>query len=831
MIRLLPIGLFLVHSISFLQAIRCQTSPNYSFYKYGDADKHVDLDFAGEGGLLQRLSSFLLFWENDADSCLAVDLIPSTVEPWQRKGSMFLLWPFFQSLCLGQFIETLTCALQGRPLMTETGMSIFEHSLAFAEAEGMLSNSMGLGPFGFPKNDSGSKVSADETALFARNTLFNKLNTTPEVLLLALISSLNNLSSQVLGVFNMQHRYRLLNTGVWGICFMGAFVWGLLSLRPEAGAESILLRIPTVCIVGFIPHLLIIIGMFLCAAIYSLALLLCFLSPPADAVRPRTLRERFQMARDNMQANAQLSTIRLDMHEDFYTALLKIGFSALTVASEAVYLNEGRRISVAPHTWVEEERLRELEGFQDFNDPTRSLSVQVDDVNTDKGTAETQRGKWRSGYGLQTSFKVKRSVTKSTGHRADGVGHMQRGGRYFMAYEYFEGIFWLFTNWFRVLANKVLDQIGISRRPAWLGRTNKKEGLERQQAASQPGTDTLDFWMLSEDGVLSLPKDNNIDVSEETRKRLAIANDMADDVDESELDEACYDWWKNNGWWGEKDDSGTYQPTQENASDDDDATSIITSVSTSIASSIRASVEPGSGRSTPTQETYHHHRSHNHSQSVTDHTLDPEYLASLLNPVTQTARHEAQMLSHHLLAPTITTRSRWAQARSTEAAKLVTSTRLRPPNSTIPSSRPLTPDEEAQLLEQLILSRRKTSSQHRRSHHEHSTSSQTNIDSSNLDNTIPNPTQPAIDQNDPSSSPYSSYASGEGATWRSGGEGAGSGGPQCVVCQSSPRTVLAWPCRCLSLCEECRVSLAMNNFATCVCCRRDVVGFSRLYVP
>ena len=51
------------------------------------------------------------------------------------------------------------------------------------------------------------------------------------------------------------------------------------------------------------------------------------------------------------------------------------------------------------------------------------------------------------------------------------------------------------------------------------------------------------------------------------------------------------------------------------------------------------------------------------------------------------------------------------------------------------------------------------------------------------------------------------------------------------VCQSSPRSIIVWPCRCLSLCDDCRVTLAMNNFDKCVCCRRDVVSFSRVFVP
>jgi hypothetical protein len=56
-------------------------------------------------------------------------------------------------------------------------------------------------------------------------------------------------------------------------------------------------------------------------------------------------------------------------------------------------------------------------------------------------------------------------------------------------------------------------------------------------------------------------------------------------------------------------------------------------------------------------------------------------------------------------------------------------------------------------------------------------------------------------------------------------------GPQCVVCQCQPRSIIAWPCRCLCVCEDCRVSLAMNNFASCVTCRREVHGFVRLWVP
>ena len=191
MLRIVPLVLFLSHSLSLLQALRCQTSPNFSYLRYGKAGKYVDIDFAGEGGLLYYISSALLFWESDEDSCLAVDLIPSNSEVWDRKGSLSLLWPLFQSLCLGQFIETLSSTVQGRPLMTETGMSIFEHSLAFAESEATISSRLGLSLFGSPTSRA-TNTSVEEgtvTKLLTKSEILQMVNTPPEVLLMGVSTS------------------------------------------------------------------------------------------------------------------------------------------------------------------------------------------------------------------------------------------------------------------------------------------------------------------------------------------------------------------------------------------------------------------------------------------------------------------------------------------------------------------------------------------------------------------------------------------------------------------------------------------------------------------
>jgi hypothetical protein len=53
----------------------------------------------------------------------------------------------------------------------------------------------------------------------------------------------------------------------------------------------------------------------------------------------------------------------------------------------------------------------------------------------------------------------------------------------------------------------------------------------------------------------------------------------------------------------------------------------------------------------------------------------------------------------------------------------------------------------------------------------------------------------------------------------------------CVVCQTSPRSIILRPCGCLCLCGECRESLALRGTDMCPCCRRSVQGYQKLFVP
>lgn len=178
----------------------------------------------------------------------------------------------------------------------------------------------------------------------------------------------------------------------------------------------------------------------------------------------------------------------------------------------------------------------------------------------------------------------------------------------------------------------------------------------------------------------------------------------------------------------------------------------------------------GSRETTPTPNTPRPHRHHT-PPSLAEIFSTPHELASFLDPQTPEQRDQARVLARHLTSTSILTRSGYE--RTLEADRAL----LHPGH------------DEERTLESVLLHRRR---ERRLKDGER-------------------------------------YREGEEEEEED--ENEGGGGPQCVVCQSAPRTILVWPCRCLALCEDCRVCLALNNFANCVTCRSPLEGFSRIYIP
>lgn len=750
-------------------------------------------DYASGRDGFHTLSSTLLPWESDEQSCLAVDMGWPAGTSGLPYGSFSLLWPVFLLLCGSHFIETFSCALQGRPVMTETGISIFEHSLAFAEAESMIGKSIGLGMFGLPRQNIFNRTGANDSPMsflhsLDRSQVLDRMNVTPELLLIVLISCCNSLTSHILDVFGKQSRYRLVNTSIWGLCFMAAMCGGFAGGFPVS-IDTGVLKFPTVCIVGFIPHILVLFGIVICFIIYALALVITAFSLPFEEGQSPSLRERFMLAHENMQGSNQTRSIRINRHEDFYTTLLRIGYIALTAASEAVFLNEGKAVIARQMTWLERDRLAEIEASRERNAfyedrVNQSSNAPVEAAGLAGFDLPDQSEGWESGYSREKKIENTKNGGRQVRTQAElgGVGAVRASVRLWHGVSFVRSIIWLIARWVAYGFDRALDRLGISYRPLWLKRLFGTGKAKRSNRIAAPGK-SLDFWVLSEQGELELPANDDFDVELEMRKRQRCNSEAWEVSDERWLDDKLYGWWKAGGCWGNQDHTPDYNPP----SVDDDTTSMI-SMSTN-ASESEWEDDASDGRRTPTQSNPYPAFSRE-STPFQDPVVDLNTFARLLDPRDRESREEARILAAHLRSSQgserIMTRSQYQHQLERERSRVLLSSRLHqiPSAQSGNEKRKPTAEEESEVLEKLILSRRAESS--------------------------------------------SSFGQ---ASWESGATGLGPNGPPCVVCQTSPRSIITWPCRCLCVCEDCRVSLAMNNFGTCVTCRQEVGGFMRLWVP
>ncbi|ETS05137.1 hypothetical protein M419DRAFT_95114 [Trichoderma reesei RUT C-30] len=788
-LRIVPVVLLVLQARTVLQSIQCQTSPDFALLRWGDANKSSDLMFSHSNTFLNTISSTLLFGATDEQSCVAAQMVPSPDPdaPRELRGSLSRLWPQFGTYCLSQFLETISCAVQGRSVAAETGMTLFEQSLAFAEADAAVNSQLGWGAFSKYQSPIPASLSQGGTVVMTRAAILRRVNTSPEVLWIAFLSSMTHITSHVLGIFDLQAKYRLASTAFWGLCYMGSLVWSFITFEAENPATQGFFRFPTVCIIGFIPHVLILIGIIMCLFVYGLALLLTAVMPPASQENSgMTFRQRLFRAHENMQANVSLSELRITREMDFYTALLRTGFAAITMASEAVYLNEDRGVSMKRQTWLEEARYREAEELR-----RHWISMGLSDPRYDQigtvGLIPVKDGPLLPPNG----YSRERAAQKVPRGRGDkvirvGIGASERSSRWVLAVEFLIAINKLLGRVFALSVLWLLSVLRIQARPAWLlwlASRTKGNGSDEASAQKSRSGGSRDATTKPTDGDASLRMDA-LDIEAEFRR-------VDTSQDEETLDGDLYKYWLKGGWWGSNDMSGTYQPSQDD--EDWDNTSVITMTTnggdTEDEGGGGYSSEEGSGQRTPTQRSPQPSRE---STPFLDSPLAMSDLARLLHPTSLEERQDAERLAAHLQSDRILTRSGFRRMEQLQRTRILTvqSPKAKQPKKLGPQGRltKLSPEEEEHLLEQLIWTKRQ--------------GTPTNDD----------------DQRDIRGSESPSYpAEGES--------------PPCVVCQCSPRTVIVWPCRCLSLCDDCRVSLAMNNFDKCVCCRRDVMSFSRIYVP
>lgn len=523
----------------------------------------------------------------------------------------------------------------------------------------------------------------------------------------------------------------------------------------------------------------------MCLFIYGLALLLTAAMPTASQEQSRmNFRQRLLYAHENMQANVSLSELRITREMDFYTALLRTGFAAITMASEAVYLNEDRGVSLKRKTWLEEARYREAEELR-----RQWISMGLSDPRYDQigtvGLIPVKDGPLLPPNG----YSRERAAQKVPRGRGDkvlrvGIGAAERSSRWFLALEFLLSINKLLARVFALSLMWILGVCRIQSRPGWLLWLARRSKTPENETASRPsrgpgGSRDATAKPSALDATL---RSDALDIEAEFRR-------VGTSQDEETLDKDLYKYWLKGGWWGSQDMSGTYQPREEE--EDWDNTSVITLTTNGGDSDDEEAdgwmSDEGSGQRTPTQRSP---RPGRESTPFLDSPLAMADLARLLHPASLEERQEAERLAAHLQSDRILTRSGFRRMEQLQRTRILTM--QTPKGKQLSKLGPqgritkLSPEEEELLLEQLIWTKRQAS---------------------------------------PEKDGQQTSETGEASTLTEGES------PSCVVCQCSPRTVIVWPCRCLSLCDDCRVSLAMNNFDKCVCCRRDVMSFSRIYVP
>ncbi|SZF05157.1 unnamed protein product [Blumeria hordei] len=805
-IRIPVIILLSAHCRNILLSIHCQTSPDLATSPRGNMPHQLEKLFTQNRGFFYDFSTKLLLGVKDTNSCLStvtkiseqdagVDTssLDGNITLNEFNGSLTLLWPLFKIFALSHFTETLSSAVQGRQQAGEFGISIFEHSLAFLEAEVMAGNDIGNKNFGLFRTYSSWMNSTNTN--YDNPLMLRKANVSLEVLLVSLISAMNHITSHILAIFDMQACFRLLNTGTWGLAYISAIMTSILSFSVHETSNQSLLRFPTVYLISFIPHIFMLCGIFGCSFVYIIALMLtAFVSSAweeAEEILPgsgRSFSERLTAAHQNMQANAFLSNIRLDLCMDFYTALLRIGFSIMTMASEVIYLNESRAISIKQRTWIEEDRLNEIEatglewpGMNLGTHVTTSSMISSGYLNDSgqvgvKSSPETIRTRLFSGYARELTTKAQKHGENLQARTATA----ERNRKWYITFE-----FWLNLSKLLICCTAssllwIMAKFGVQIQPRWLRRIiptqNKKSKIVR--ANTQFNVELLHPGLTGLDGNLEIVNENSLDVEEEYRRLSQKNKKNWTERDENNLEVNLYKWWLAGGWWGDNDNSGNYIPKPLDA--DEDNTSVASSTTDEDIAWESDSIDDAFHHTTP-QKRY---LSSNPSTVSIDTALTTSDLFQLLNPKTLEQRAQTEILSTHLSTHEIVTRSRYQKMKQRSRIEVLTSTNLRPPNF-VPSSSSskLSIEEEAQILEHLLITRRNASLQQK------------------------------------------SFA------WTHDSDQTNETGPVCVICQSSPRCTITWPCRCISLCNDCRITLAMNNFDKCVCCRQQVVGFSKIFVP
>lgn len=806
MIRSLPIFLLSKRALTFLAAFSCRHKRVYTF--------------------------------------LPVFLRPESLSDC-TNGSM--LWDLFWTICLGQFIETFSTVIQGHSTYSEAGMSLFEYSMAFREIQ-----------------------TGSNTGIY-----------TEQVIVFCFICSLMLLMTHISGAFNLQD-YRLIPSAFFSLILLGYFSFSIY--------QGNMLNFPFFFIVSYIPQLLTCLSVLICVSIYGLA---CLFAGGPENLAISFKNVNISMRDDFYSCIVKLSIVALTAaSKATYLNESAVLNTPLFTWIEKRDIYDGKGASTDKGRYGETGSLRNSRHFHldrsnmkrkrinDYflDDPFLAPSIIQPDQNGNffessdaisklQSEENTQFHSQKSAYNkevpvdkniLNPPNQFGRANRDTIIRRRRSIRFLLRIGITFSTCT--SVLILIFFNIYYFLVYKT----GIARAVNFF----KKKLRDRRQRKKGKKTLKTPRYIVLKDGQYNAAEDTNNDYDYDPLNIDESADESDDEFDYSEYNkmiekkvndvfykdlEGTHE--KGNGGHFEKssayasllwgrlipdiDGSKDFNPAENEEYDDGYSTDEMeleynSDYTTDEESALQPSKQQYAGTSgvedygnvvSLRRGAIHQHREpedHEKSKSTLQDLYDllipsPKEFLALLDPRDSVEIEQRRLLLSHLhdicdntkgndvhdkkggtehevVKPGIDRSMAFGEDKEATNQSMIRRRKRKFETSrVVPAMTRLQYQkiewDETRALSQVIAERRKRTGEHK----------------------------------------DSEYGNDDGRNDEIGGEGIGE--TLCVVCQCQTRQIVLWPCKCFALCDDCRFTLAVKNFQGCVCCRRHVSAFSKIYVP
>lgn len=219
-----------------------------------------------------------------------------------------IYWPTFLGFCLLAYMETFVSAINGDKPYIETGLTLFEHSLAFQEA------------------------SSKGTFFLGNRNVVRK--PTEELMIICLFLTLNHLNIQIGGLLN-NNKYRLIPSTIIGASFLTYYT----NLLRNGGWT----QFPIIITGSILPQLLIVAIIFASMVIFIMAIL-----STGFNLQDLNYASFFTTNDDEFQER-----VLFKLSDDFYTTLINLGMLSITLAGKSSYITELSLVTIDEETWLE----------------------------------------------------------------------------------------------------------------------------------------------------------------------------------------------------------------------------------------------------------------------------------------------------------------------------------------------------------------------------------------------------------------------------------------------------------------------------------------------